>query len=192
MIRLRILPVALAAFAMVSAKASAQAGLTSNVGSVSLSAVKATSLTVAVNSGGTQSIASITDNATNNFPSAVNITTAWDINPTAASVTLVGYFSSAAAALSNGSFNIATTQVKGRVPTAGAPNAPASFTAFTQNAVGSVGTASGSLTLFSETITGANKKSTRTIDLELQLDLTGQTTTPGTYTGTLNLRAVTQ
>ena len=192
MIRLRILPVAVAAFAMVSAKASAQAGLTSNVASVSLSAVKATSLTVAVNSGGTQSIASITDNATNNFPSAVNITTSWDINPSAASVSLVGYFVSAAAALTNGSATIATTQMKGRVTTAGTPGAPASFTAFTQSAVGGVGTASGSLTLFTETITAANKKSTRTIDLELQLDLTGQTTTPGTYTGTLNLRAVTQ
>jgi hypothetical protein len=192
MIRLRILPAALAAFAMVSAKASAQAGLTSNVGSVSLSAVKATSLTVAVNSGGTQSIASITDNATNNFPSAVNITTSWDINPSAASVSLVGYFASAAAALTNGSATIATTQMKGRVTTASTPGAPASFTAFTQSGVGTVGTASGSLTLFTETITAANKKSSRTIDLELQLDLTGQTTTPGTYTGTLNLRAVTQ
>ena len=154
--------------------------------------MKSTSLTVTVNSGATQSIASITDNAVNNFPSAVNITTAWDINPSAASVTLVGYFASAASALSNGSFTIPTTQVKGRVATVGAPNAPAAFTAFTQNAVGSVGTASGSLTLFSETITGVNKKSSRTIDLELQLDLTGQTTTPGTYSGTLNLRAVTQ
>jgi hypothetical protein len=192
MIRLRTLPMALATFAMVSAKASAQAGLTSNVATVSLSAVKATSLTVAVNSGGTQSIASITDNATNNFPSSVNITTSWDINPSAASVSLVAYFSSAAAALTNGTFNIATSLVKGRVPTAGAPGAPASFTAFTQSAVGGVGTAGGSLTLFTETITGVNKKSTRTIDLDLQLDLTGQTTTPGTYTGTLNLRAVTQ
>jgi hypothetical protein len=192
MIRLRTLPVAVAVLAIVSAKASAQAGLTSNVASVSLSAVKATSLTVAVNSGGTQNIASITDGAANNFPSAVNITTSWDINPSAAAVTLVGYFSSATAALTNGTFNIATTQMKGRVTTAGAPGAPASFTAFTQNAVGGVGTASGSLTLFSEPITGVNKKSNRTIDLELQLDLTGQTTTPGTYTGTLNLRAVTQ
>jgi hypothetical protein len=192
MSRSRALPAAMAILALFAANASAQAGLTSNTATVTLSAVKATSLTVAVNSGGTQSMTSITDNATNNFPSAVNITTSWDINPTAASVTLVGYFSSATAALSNGSFNIATTSVKGRVTTAGAPGAPASFTAFTQSAVGGVGTASGSLTLFSETITAANKKSTRTIDLELQLDLTGQTTTPGTYTGTLNLRAVTQ
>ena len=192
MIRLRTLPVAVATLAIFAAKASAQAGLLSNTESVSLSATKATSLTVTVNSGGTQSIAAITDNAVNNFSSAVNITTAWDINPTAASVTLVGYFSSATAAMSNGSFNIPSSSVKGRVTTASTPGAPTSFTAFTGNAVGAVGTAGGSLTLFSETISGANKKSTRTLDLELQLDLTGQTTTPGTYTGTLNLRAVTQ
>jgi hypothetical protein len=192
MIRLRTLPVAAAALAISAATASAQAGLTSNVATVSLSATKSSSLTVTVNSGGTQSIASITDGTTNNFPSSVNITTAWDINPSAASVTLVGYFSNAASALVSGSNNIASSLVKGRVPTAGAPGAPASFTAFTQNAVGGVGTASGSLTLFSETITAANKSSSRTIDLDLQIDLTGQTTTPGTYTGTLNLRAVTQ
>ena len=192
MIRLRSLPVAVATLAIFASKAYGQAGLTSNIETVSLSASKSTSLTVTVNSGASQSIVSITDNAVNNFPSAVNITTAWDINPSAASVTLVGYFSSAASALTNGTFSIPTSQVKGRVQTAGAPGAPTSFTAFTQNAVATVGTASGSLTLFSETISAANKKSTRTIDLELQLDLTGQTTTPGTYTGTLNLRAVTQ
>ena len=192
MIRLRTLPVAIAALVILAAKASAQAGLMSNVDNVSLSATKASSLTVTVNSGNSQNIASLTDGGTNNFPSAVNITTAWDINPSAASVTLVGYFSTAAAALTSAGNNIASSLVKGRVTTAGAPGAPTSFTAFTQNAVGGVGTASGSLTLFTETITGANKKSNRTIDLELQLDLTGQTTTPGTYTGTLNLRAVTQ
>jgi hypothetical protein len=192
MIRLRTLPVVVAALTIVTAKTSAQAGLTSNTENVSLSAVKSSSLTVTVNSGGSQSIASITDGTTNDFPASVNITTAWDINPTAASVTLVGYFATPASALTNGTFNIASNLVKGKVTTAGAPGAPTSFTAFTNNAVGGVGTAGGSLTLFSETITGANKKSNRTIDLSLQLDLTGQTTTPGTYTGTLNLRAVTQ
>jgi hypothetical protein len=192
MIRFRTLSLGALALAALTTSAAAQAGLMSNIESVALSAVKSTSLTVTVNSGAAQSIASITDNAVNNFSSAVNITTAWDINPSAGAVTLVGYFSDAAAALSSGSFNLATSLVKGRVPTAGVPNAPASFTAFTQNAVAGVGAAGASLTLFSETITGANKASSRTIDLELQLDLTGQTTTPGTYTGTLNLRAVTQ
>ena len=192
MLRLRTLPVAAAALTLVAAHASAQAGLTSNTENVSLSAVKTPSLTVTVNSGGTQNIASITDGATNDFPSAVNITTAWDINPSASAVTLVGYFATPASAMTNGTFNIASSLVKGKVTTAGAPGAPTSFTAFTNNAVGGVGSAGGSLTLFSETITAANKQSNRTIDLALQLDLTGQTTTPGTYTGTLNLRAVTQ
>jgi hypothetical protein len=192
MIRLRTLPAVVTALTIVAAKASAQAGLSSNIATVSLSAVKSPSLTVTVNSGGTQNISSITDGTTNDFPSSVNITTAWDVNPSAASVSLVGYFATPTAALTNGTFNIASSSVKGKVTTAGAPGAPATFTAFTNNAVGAVGTAGGSLTLFTETITGANKSSSRTIDLALQLDLTGQTTTPGTYTGTLNLRAVTQ
>ena len=192
MIRLRAFPAVVTALTIVTAKASAQAGLLSTVATVSLSAVKSPSLTVTVNSGGTQSISSITDNATNDFPSSVNITTAWDVNPSAASVSLVGYFTTATAALTNGTFNIPSSSVKGKVTTAGAPGAPAAFTAFTSNAVGAAGTAGGSLTLFTETITGANKAANRTIDLALQLDLTGQSTTPGTYTGTLNLRAVTQ
>ena len=192
MIRLRTLPAVVAALTIVAAKASAQAGLLSNIATVSLSAVKSPSLTVTVNSGGTQNISSITDGTTNDFPSSVNITTAWDVNPSAASVSLVGYFATPTAALTNGTFNIASSSVKGKVTTAGAPGAPATFTAFTNNAVGAAGTAGGSLTLFTETITGTNKSSSRTIDLALQLDLTGQTTTPGTYTGTLNLRAVTQ
>jgi hypothetical protein len=192
MIRLRTLPVFVAALAIVTAKASAQAGLASNNATVTLTAVKSSSLTVTVNSGGVQNIASITDGATNDFPSSVNITTAWDINPSASSVTLVGYFTTPTAALSNGTFNIASSLMKGKVTTASVPGSPTSFTAFTNNAVGAAGSAGGSLTLFIEPITGANKNSSRTIDLALQLDLTGQTTTPGTYTGTLNLRAVTQ
>ena len=192
MIRLRAFPAVVTALTLVTAKASAQAGLTSTPATVSLSAVKSPSLTVTVNTGGTQTIAAITDNATNDFPSSVNITTAWDVNPSAASVTLVGYFTTPTAALTNGTFNIPSSSVKGKVTTVGAPGAPAAFTAFTNNAVGVVGVAGGSLTLFTETITGANKSSNRTIDLALQLDLTGQSTTPGTYTGTLNLRAVTQ
>jgi len=192
MIRLRAFPAVVTALTLVTAKASAQAGLTSTPATVSLSAVKSPSLTVTVNSGGTQTIAAITDNATNDFPSSVNITTAWDVNPSAASVTLVGYFTTPTAALTNGTFNIPSSSVKGKVTTAGISGAPAAFTAFTNNAVGGVGTAGGSLTLLAEAITGANKSVSRTFDLALQLDLTGQTTTPGTYTGTLNLRAVTQ
>ena len=79
-------------------------------------------------------------------------------------------------------------------PGAPAPTSyPAVFTAFTQNAVGGIGTAGGSLRLFSINITGANKTVTRTDNLNLQIDLTGAAILPpGTYSGTLNIEAVTQ
>lgn len=178
------------ATAFLAATAGAQSGLLSNAPTVALSATKAASLTVTLNSGATQTLASLTDNAVNNFATPVNITTAWDINPSAAAVVLVGYFNTPSSALANGTDLIASSLVKGRIGTSGA------FNAFTGGVVtggaSSVGVAGGSLQLFSQAITGANRNSNRTDDLYLQIDLTGQTTVPGTYTGTLNLRAITQ
>jgi hypothetical protein len=188
MLRNRSLQIAVAALALVAGKASAQAGVLSNIATVTINATKVASLTVAVNSGGTQTLAALTDGGVNSFASPVNITTTWDINPTAASVTLVGYFSNAAQSLANGTNYIASSLIKGRMTT----GTPVAYTAFTQNAVATVGTAGGSLTLFTQAITAANKAGNRTDNLDLQIDLTGQTTTAGTYTGTLNLRAVTQ
>ena len=170
--------------------AQAQSGLLSNAASVTINATKPAALTIAINSGGTQTMANLTDNSINNFATPVNITTTWDINPSAANVTLVGYFATPAQALANATDYIASSLVKGRLGVAG------SFSAFTGAAVtggaSSVGVAGGSLALFSQGITGVNKKSNRTDDLYLQIDLTGQTATAGTYTGTLNLRAITQ
>jgi hypothetical protein len=174
----------------IASTAQAQAGIVSNTPAVALSATKVASLTVTINSGATQTLATLTDNAVNNFASPVNITTAWDINPSAAAVVLVGYFNTPASALQNGTFNIASSLVKGRLGTSGAYNA------FTGGVVTggptSVGVAGGTLQLFSQGITGVNRNANRTDDLYLQLDLTGQSTVPGTYTGTLNLRAITQ
>jgi hypothetical protein len=59
--------------------------------------------------------------------------------------------------------------------------------------VGGIGTAGGSLRLFSQNISGPTKKASRTDNLELEIDLVGfPTLAPGTYTGTLNIQAVTQ
>ena len=59
--------------------------------------------------------------------------------------------------------------------------------------LGGIGTAGGSLRLYSLNIAGGNKKSSRTDNLDLQLDLVGlPTLPPGLYSGTLNLRVVTQ
>ncbi|MGQ0765347.1 MAG: hypothetical protein ACT4OZ_06745 [Gemmatimonadota bacterium] len=181
---------ALVGLAMTAGSAAAQSGLLSNTALVTINATKPASLTVTVNSGGTQTLASLTDNAVNNFATPVNITTAWDINPSASAVVLVGYFATPAQALANGTDFIASSLVRGRLGAAGP------YTAFTGAVVtggaSSVGVAGGTLQLFSQAITGANRRANRTDDLHLQIDLTAQIATAGTYTGTLNLRAITQ
>ena len=181
---------AFVALALSASVASAQSGLLSATATVSISAAKQASLTVTVNSGGTQTLASITDNAVNTFATPVNITTAWDLHPSTAALVLVGYFATPAQALANGTNYIASSLVRGRLGTTGAFNA-FSGAAVTGGAA-TAGVAGGTLTLFSTTINGTNKVSSRTDDLYLQLNLVGQTTTPGTYAGTLTLRAITQ
>ncbi len=178
---------AVAALVIGAGDVSAQA-LQSNIATVSINASKVASLSIVVNSGAVQN-ATLVDNTVVNFATPVNISTSWDVNPgLTSSVTLVGYFSNPAQALANGTDYITSSLVKGRMAT----GTPVAFTAFTGGAVSTIGVAGGTLTLFSEVITGANKSSSRTDDLDLQIDLTGQTVTAGTYAGTLNLRAVTQ
>jgi hypothetical protein len=88
-----------------------------------------------------------------------------------------------------GATQIPSSRVLGRMST----GIPTTFTAITQNGVGAVGTAGGSLRLFSVTIGGGNKDASRTDNLDLQLNLVGFPTLPaGAYAGVLNLRAVTQ
>lgn len=190
MLLTRSLRNALLATLLVAGSASAQSGLLSGTATVTINATKQATLSVTINSGATQTLAALTDNALNNFAAPVNITTAWDINPSAAAVVLVGYFTTPAQALANGTNYITTSRVRGRVGAAGA------FNAFTGGVVtggaSSVGVAGGSLQLFSQGITGVNRNSSRTDDLWLQIDLVGTTTVPGTYAGTLNLRAITQ
>ena len=194
-LRLLLLPALLAAAAQ---QAAAQVGTVSTARVVALAATKTGKLTMGVVSGGTQTLASFTDNTTNNFPTPVVIATQWDVNPgQTGSVNVVAWFATPAQALFSGATgtSIPSSRLKGKLsPGAPAPTAfPATFTAFTQNAVGGIGTAGGSLRLFSISITGANKTASRTDNLNLQLDLTGSPVLrPGTYSGTLNIEAVTQ
>ena len=139
-----------------------------------------------------QSLGNVTDNVQNNFPSPVSITLTWDLHPSTATVQVVGYFTDPTAAMTSGPVSIPASWLRGRVLTADAQGAPTAFTPFTQNAVGGIGTAGGSLTLFTQPILGYSKTGTRTVDLALQLDLTGRILSTGTYSGTLNIRAVTQ
>jgi hypothetical protein len=162
---------------------SAQAGVTSNLATVSLTATKAPTLTVSTDVG-TATLASITDNSTANNFSQVNVTTAWNLTG-GSSVRLIGYFSTPAQALANGTSFIPSSKVQGRV-------GATAYAAFTSGAVGGVGAAGGSLQLFSQAVAAGSFLGTRTDVLDLRLDLTGTTTVAGDYTGLLNLQAVVQ
>ena len=157
---------------------------------ISLAAAAASTLTVAVQSGAVQTIPSLADNALNGFPSPVVIRTDWNLNPGQTNtVDLVAYFAVPAQAMVGGATLLPSSRLEGRVTT----GLPAAFTAFTQNGIGAVGTAGGSLRLFSVTIGGGNKNAFRTDNLDLRLNLVGMPTLPaGSYTGVLNIRAVTQ
>jgi len=157
---------------------------------ISLAAAAASTLTVTIQSGAVQTITGIADNALTNFPSPVVILTAWNVNPGQTnSVDLVAYFSIPAQAMVGGSTQIPSSRVLGRVTT----GLPTTFTAITQNGIGGVGTAGGSLRLFSVNIGGGNKNASRTDNLDLQLNLVGfPALAAGSYTGVLNIRAVTQ
>jgi hypothetical protein len=155
---------------------------------ISLTATSPGALSVTVTSGAVQTIANVTDNAVNNFPAPVAIQTSWNVNPGQTnSVRLIAYFSVPAQALV-GPTQIPSSRVLGRMTT----GIPTTYTAMTQNGVGGVGSAGGSLQLFLVNIAGANKNASRSDNLDLQLNLVGLTLPAGAYVGVLNIRAITQ
>jgi hypothetical protein len=164
--------------------------LSSQAQVISLAALAPSTLTVLVTSGAMQTIAGLSDNALNDFPSPVVIQTDWNVIPGQTNtVNLIAYFAVPAQAMVGGATLIPSSRILGRVTT----GLPTTFTAITQNGVGGVGTAGGSLQLFSENVTGSNKNASRTDNLDLRLNLVGFPTLPaGNYAGVLNLRAVTQ
>ncbi len=75
----------------------------------------------------------------------------------------------------NGTSALSTARMKGRVLTTPITTwQPTTWTAFTQNSTRGVGVNGATLRLFRILVTAANRKASRTLDLELQLDLTGQ------------------
>ena len=161
----------------------AQAGLTSNVATVALTATKNPTLTVSPNAS-TATLGSITDGSNANNFSPVSLTTSWNLSA-GSTVSLIGWFATPAQALANGTDFIPSSKIEGRV-------GAAAYSPFTGAAVGGVGVAGGSLQLFSQGVGAGSYYGSRTDQLDLRLDLTGTTTLAGDYTGTLNLQAVVQ
>jgi hypothetical protein len=181
----------LAAFPVRAAQA--QVGTGANLGTINLAAAADPTLRVVITTGRTQTIASVVDGVPNNFPTPVQIQTQWNLHPGSSNaVAVVAYFTNPARAMASGTNYIPSAWIRGRVAT----GTPTAYTPITQAAVvaggQTVGTAGGSLLLFTQPISGKTKAGTRTDNLELQLDLTGRQTLPGTYTGTLHIRAIVQ
>jgi hypothetical protein len=176
--------------ALIALQALRATELQAQVQIITLTASAVSNLSVTIQSGAVQTIPGVVDNAVNSFPSPVVIQTAWNVSPGQTNtVNLVAYFSLPAQAMVGGATLIPSSRVLGRVTT----GLPTAFTAITQNGIGGVGTAGGSLGLFSVNIGGANKNASRTDNLDLQLNLVGFPPLPaGAYAGVLNIRAVTQ
>ena len=167
---------------------SAQAGkaqINSSQASVNLNAVLAESLTLTANPGTVNF--TLVSGAAALGSTPVSITTSWVLGVNRSTVNLYAWFSTPSAALTDGGSpanTIASTYVLGQLAT----GLPTSYTPFTQSAA--LGTASGGLALFSQSISSTNRASKRTDSLGLEIDLTNLPQLPaGTYTGTLTLQA---
>jgi hypothetical protein len=148
---------------------------------------QASAVTLLVTSGGTQSITGLVDGAVNPFPSPVQVSTQWSVTSLITNLDLIAYFSAPASALTNGTTNLGSSLVEGRMPS----GRVSAFTPFTHGPVGGFGVAGGTLHLFRQLIISpSNGIGQRTDRLDLRLNLKGQPAlSPGTYTGTLTLRA---
>ncbi|MFL5493767.1 MAG: hypothetical protein ACJ8DC_05200 [Gemmatimonadales bacterium] len=170
----------------------AQIGLASAGASVSLTATRMPSIGVSLPGGTAATLPGTLETGPNDF-APFPIATAWDVDPAeTASVSLVAYFESPAAALA-GPVAIPASAVYGRVPTGG----PKSFAPFTQSgrriSGGMAGSTGGTLLLFTQAISDANAKGGRTDGMQVRIDLSGWRHLPaGTYRGTLNLLAITE
>lgn len=180
----RSVKVLLCAFVAVATATRANAQINSNTASVTLNATLGESLTVSASPASTNF--ALVSGGVATATSPVAITTAWVLSAGRANVVLVAYFATASAALSGGSptVNIPSSEVLGQVTT----GTPTAYTAFNQSAV--LGTAGSGLTLFTQSLSSTNRASTRTDNLNLEINLAAQPQLPaGVYTGTLTIQA---
>ena len=115
---------------------------------------------------------SITDNSSANNFSPVSLTANWNLTA-GTTVDLVGWFSTPAQALVNGTDFIPSSKLEGRIGVA-------AFAPFSNGPTGGVGVANGSLILFSQPVAAGSYLGTRTDQLDLRLNLAGTSTVAGT------------
>ena len=175
---------AIAALLLCAWVSMATAQVLSGTGSVNLNATLAQSLSISVTSGSTVNF-TLTNGAAANGNVPVVVQTTWNLSTLlVGAVSLYGYFGTPSQALADGAGNYITSSlVEGRMLTGTA----LTYTAFTQT--NPVGPAAGSLALYTGLVTILNASKTRSDNLDLRINLTGQTLPAGTYTGVLTLQA---
>lgn len=162
------------------------AQVSSSLQSISLNATKGESVTLGAPTPATQTL-TIVDGTINPYPAPFSITVGWDVkNSTSTVVNLVGYFATPAQALVNGTDYLAAGLIE--VST----DAGSTWKPVTASAVNGVGSTGGSVVLFTSPVTqGNDKKGTKTVSFMARINLTGApSTTAGSYSGTLNLMAI--
>jgi hypothetical protein len=154
--------------------------INSGVQSIALSATLSESISVNLSSNSV-SFALTSGSASNAGSNGVTATTTWISKP-GRNLTLYAYFSSSAAALSDGAGN--------NIPSANfqISNNAAAFAGLTNTVA--FGGASAGLSLYTVKITGLNKTGSHTDSMLFNIDLSTLPNLPaGTYAGTLNIQA---
>ena len=156
----------------------AHAQLNSNIAGVNLAANLTTSLTVTA-SPGLINFALIPSGIANGS-ATITVNTSWTLSPSVGAVTTYAYFTSAAAALTDGAGdNIPSSSVSGSV-NGGAFGA---FTGASPFAAGS------SVTLSSIRILGNNKSGNHSDTLNMRISTVGLNLPAANYTGVLTIQA---
>jgi hypothetical protein len=172
--------------ALVFAAAPVRAQVTSSLQNITLTATKGESVTLGSPTPSTQTL-SIVDGTINAYPVPFSITLGWDVkNSTTTVVSLVGYFATPAQAMANGIDYLAAGLVEAST------DEGVTWKPITGGAVSGVGAAGGSVVLFTSPVTkGDAKKGTKAVSFNMRINLTGApSTAAGTYTGTMNLMAI--
>lgn len=179
------LAAALLAFTVGSASI-AGAQVASSLQTINLNAVKGQTVTLSAPNPALQSL-TIVDDAFNPYSTPFSITVTWDVdNSMTTTVNLVGYFATPAEALVNGTSVIPSSRVETSV------DGGTTWLPVTASAVSGVGTAGGSVLLYTSPVTsGANRSGTHSATFLVRLNLVGAPrTSSGIYSGTLNLMAI--
>ena len=172
------------AVSLVAAPASAQ--VTSSMQQIALGAIKGQSVTLGAPSPSSQGL-NLVDGAITEWAVPFSLTVSWDVtNSPTTTVKLVGYFPTPSQALVYTTSYIPSSSIEASIDNG------VTWTPVTSNAVGGIGSAGGSVVLYTSAPTdGANKTGSATVTFKLRLNLTaGPATIAGIYAGTFYLMAI--